>query len=290
MIGREDHPYFSSDPRRIAVVLGTNEIASAIAVFLHRAEWGVVLSHDPLPPVIRRRMAFHDALFDEPVAVDGIEAVRVDGTLDALTEAMRHERVVVTRLGLSDLLPMAPIDVLVDARMQKRMIMPHLRHLARVTVGVGPGFNAGQSCDLAIETHPDRTGVILRAGPTEAATGVSRSLGGAGRERFVYSEAEGTWYTPLEIGRRVYKGVLLGRLDGQEVLAPIDGVLRGLARDGTEVPARVKLIEIDPRARSADWMRMDERSRKIAEATLLAVQSAIVHSIDSWTSSIIPFR
>ncbi len=290
MTGSEDRSHFSSNPRHIAVVLGTNEIASAIAVFLHRAQCGVVLSHDPLPPVIRRRMAFHDALFDEPVEVDGIEAVRVDGTLDALTEAMRHERVVVTRLGLSDLLPMAPIDVLVDARMHKRMIMPHLRHLARVAVGVGPGFTAGRSCDLAIETHPDRTGMILRSGPTEAATGISRSLGRAGRERFVYSEAPGTWHTPLEIGRRVYKGVLLGRLDGQEVLAPMDGVLRGLARDGTEVPARVKLIEIDPRGRAADWVCMDERSCKIAEATLLAVRSAIAHPAGDWTPTIIPSR
>jgi len=42
----------------LAVILGTDEIASAVAVNLYRSGYCVVLSHDPLPPVIRRKMAF----------------------------------------------------------------------------------------------------------------------------------------------------------------------------------------------------------------------------------------
>ena len=68
-----------ADPSlQFAVILGTNEIASAVAVRLHRAGFRMVLSHDPLPPVIRRKMAFHDALFDDAVAVEGIAARRAD--------------------------------------------------------------------------------------------------------------------------------------------------------------------------------------------------------------------
>lgn len=52
--------------RPLAIILGTNEIASAIAVHLHRAGWACILSNDPFPPVIRRRMAFHDVLFGDP--------------------------------------------------------------------------------------------------------------------------------------------------------------------------------------------------------------------------------
>ena len=47
--------------------------------------------------------------------------------------------------------------------------------------------------------------------------------------------------------------------------------LRGVVRDGTEVPARVKLLEVDPRGRHACWTEIDERGRAIAEATLKAV-------------------
>ena len=43
---------------------------------------GRVLSHDPQPPVIRRKMAFHDALYDDGVAVEGIAARRADTGLE----------------------------------------------------------------------------------------------------------------------------------------------------------------------------------------------------------------
>lgn len=56
---------------RFAVVLGTNEIASAVGVYLQRDGWSVVLAHDPHPPVIRRKMAFHDVMFGDPAEVDG---------------------------------------------------------------------------------------------------------------------------------------------------------------------------------------------------------------------------
>ena len=49
----------------LAVILGTNEIASAVAVQLARQCHHVILCHDPFPLVIRRGMAFHDALFED---------------------------------------------------------------------------------------------------------------------------------------------------------------------------------------------------------------------------------
>jgi xanthine dehydrogenase accessory factor len=55
-------------------------------------------------------------------------------------------------------------------------------------------------------------------------------------------------------------------------LSPIDGVVRGIARDSTSVLAGVKLIEIDPRGRRASWTGIDERGRAIAEATLRAIR------------------
>src|SRR5271165_1229167 len=53
----------SREARLLVIVLVTNEIASATAVRLTWEGHGVILSHDPFPPVIRRGMAFHDALF-----------------------------------------------------------------------------------------------------------------------------------------------------------------------------------------------------------------------------------
>ena len=94
----------------------------------------------------------------------------------------------------------------------------------------------------------------------------------AGAERFVYSQLAGRWRTAIEIGTRVYKDLVLGHLSDAPVAAPRDGVLRGIVRDGSEVMAGVKLLEIDPRGRLAQWTGIDERGRAIASATLTIVQ------------------
>ncbi|MCW1840304.1 xanthine dehydrogenase [Prosthecomicrobium hirschii] len=257
----------------LVLVLGTNEIASAVAIRLNRIGHAVVLAHDPHPPVIRRGMAFHDILFGEDVQVDGIGAEPVEQGRDLLAFADGPARIGITRLGFVDLCPFAAFDVLIDARMNKYALIPDLRHLAAVTVGLGPGFEIGRNCDVAVETRPGRNGELVTEGATERADGRSSPLGGLGRERFVYSAGEGRWRTSFEIGTRVYRGMVVGHLAGMPVAAPLDGILRGLVRDDTEVAGPVKLLEIDPRSRGqAAWRGTDERGRTIADATAAALK------------------
>jgi hypothetical protein len=180
--------------------------------------------------------------------------------------------VAVTPLSLTDLLALRVADVLVDARMQKHRVTPDFRGLARITVGLGPKFMVGENCDIAVETRPTHTGELVERGATEEADGVSRLLGGVGRERFVYSDRAGAWRTPVDIGMWVPKGYLMGRHQGAPVYAPIDGHVRGVARDSAFAPAGVKLLEIDPRSRAEGWKDKDERGRLIAAATLKAVK------------------
>lgn len=254
-----------------AIILGTNEIASAIAVRLCWERFRVVLSHDPFPPVIRRGMAFHDALFDDQAAVDGVVGQRAETALEIVYALALRGRAAVTHLQLTDLITLrAPVAV-IDARLQKHRVTPDLRGVARLAIGVGPKFAVGENCDIAIETHPAKTGALLDAGETRDADGVARALGGVGKERFVYSARPGVWRTPLDVGAQVFKGFVLGHLDSQPVKAPMDGFLRGIARDGVAAPAEVKLVEIDPRGRAACWTGTDERGRAIAEAVMAAM-------------------
>jgi len=265
-------PCTQSSQLPIAVILGTNEIASAVAVSLTDLGYSVVLSHDAFPPVIRRAMAFHDALFGDRAAVDGVEGERAETAKEIATVLARPSHVAVTQLHLTDLIALFSIRVLVDARMQKHRTTPDFRGIVDVTVGLGPHFAVGVNCDVAVETRPVKNGTIVRFGETDLADGVSRSLGGVGAGRFVYSGHNGRWHTPLEIGMRLFKGIVVGHLDGQPVPAPIDGVLRGLVRDSTSVPAGVKLVEIDARGRDAQWTGTDERGRAIAAATIKAIR------------------
>jgi hypothetical protein len=287
MTGPALTPAFNRGHGRIAIVLGTNEIASAAAVYLHRAGYGAVLVHAPVPPVIRRGMAFHDALYGEPASVDMITAVRADRAIDTLSVFCRHEHVAVTELGLCDLIILGPIDLLIDARMQKRVTPPDFRGLARMTIGLGPGFTVNVNCDAAIETRPAETGAVIRLGKTAPADGIPRVLSGAGRERFVYTGTAGNWRTGASIGMLVQEGGVLGHLDGMPVNAPLTGTLRGIARDGTWLPAAVKLLEIDARLEGARWTGMEPRARVIAEAVLDAAGIAVRRSLPSHHLSLV---
>lgn len=267
-MSRQSHPF--------AVVLGTNEIASAVAVALHRDGYSVTLSHDPNPPVIRRGMAFHDVLYDDPCLLEGVVGRRADCWFDVLGACSTPNAVAVTWLALSDLIAYGAIDLLVDGRMQKYTVTPDLRHLSGLAVGLGPGFRVGSNCDIAIETHPAQCGTLVDTGATATADRVPSRLGEFGGERFAYAPTAGRWRTAVEIGKRVYKGFTVGHLDGRPVRAPLDGVLRGAVRDGFAVPTHAKLLEVDPRGRKARWTGIDERPRAIAAAVARAVHAAAV--------------
>ena len=88
-----------------------------------------------------------------------------------------------------------------------------------------------------------------------------RSLGGALRA----CRGPGRWHTAIDIGARVFKDYVIGYLGNLPVRAPFDGILRGVVRDGTEVPAGAKLLEVDARGRRANWTGIDGRGKVIAK-------------------------
>ena len=77
--------------RPIAVILGLDEIASAIGVRIHEAGYSVVMSHDTARPVIRRGMAFFDALYDDPIVLGGLPGIAVHNTLAARAKVQSCE-------------------------------------------------------------------------------------------------------------------------------------------------------------------------------------------------------
>lgn len=255
----------------IAVVLGTNDVASAVARALFLDGYGVVLSRDPAQPVLRRTMAYDDALISGAASLEGVEARAAESLVDILNACTDRKIICVTVLELGELLCLGLIDVLVDARMRMRTLKVDIRPFARATIGLGPGFTAGRHVDVAIETAPEAIGV-LRAGATLAAHGRSAPLSGIGRERFARASAPGFWVTGLTIGDRVEADAVVGQCGQAPVCAPFAGRLRGLVRSGVEVPEGLKLLEVDPALDGApSWVGVAERPRRIGDAVLEAL-------------------
>jgi xanthine dehydrogenase accessory factor len=267
-----------------AIILGANEIASAVAVQLCRTGWSTVLIHDPLLPVVRRAMSFHDALFDDRAMVEEIRGERADTAREIAGIVDRPKRVAITWLGLADLLAFGSPLILVDARLHKDHVTPSLRYLASIAVGLGQNFSVGSNCDIAVEIEHERRDAAIEANQTRATDGRSRLHGSAGLERTVYSDRMGRWRTPNRDRRPGLQRSHARPSRRTAVCSPGDGVVRGIVRDGLDVPADVELLEIDRYARRASWSGIDQRNCRIAEATVKAIKLKVLELVASTVS------
>jgi len=255
------------------VVDGSGDVGSAVAHRLFGAGAAVVIVDHAQPTVTRRGMAFADALFDGSACLDGIEARRVDDLTDLPNLLDDHTTIPVQVGDLTDLVGSLRPDVLVDARLRKRERPQARRRMAPLTIGLGPGFVAGLTVDVAIETSWEALGAVIWRGSTRALAGEPRPLGGHGRDRYVYASAGGIFHTPHQIGDAVEAGNAVASIEDLSLMAPLAGRLRGLCRDGVPVAIGTKVIEIDPRGDAAIVTGIGERPRKIADGVLIARQA-----------------
>lgn len=256
-----------------ALVLGMSEAASATAHRLHREGWIVALAADAPPKVHRRKMSFADAWWDGSSVLQGAVCVRL-----APEQISRRDCpmgvipfVALTPEASFDLLPWA---VAVDARLAKRSAPLRLQGRAALAIGCGPGHIAGETCDLAIETQwGERLGAVITAGPTAALAGEPRAIEGVGRERIVYAPVRGVLKALRAIGDPVAAGETVARIGDTGIAAPIGGTLRGMLRDGLEVAAGDKLLEVDPRpTHLAIFTGIGQRPAMIAEGVARAIE------------------
>jgi xanthine dehydrogenase accessory factor len=162
---------------------------------------------------------------------------------------------------------------MVDARMRKRERAPCQLHEAPLTIGLGPGFRAGETVHAVVETNwGERLGAVVWTGEAEPYTGQPRAVAGYARERYLYAPHAGRFRTELVIGAPVAAGQLVGWVDATPLRAPIAGTLRGLTRDGVPVAAGAKVVDIDPTADPARAVGIGERPRRIAEGVLRALR------------------
>jgi xanthine dehydrogenase accessory factor len=253
---------------RRVLILGIGDIGSAVAHRLFRAGVLAVIQDDPRPATSRRRMAFADAMFDGETQLTGVIARLVSpARLSPSTWSVRFIPVTATppRGAIEKLAP----DVIVDARMKKRGRPERLKRLAHLTIGLGPGFVAGETVDVAVETDGGNPGRILRAG---AAPATPREANGHGRERTLYAPRPGMFTSHCDIGDTVRRGDAIAKIGRRSITAPVSGRLRGLARSGLPVAAGAEIAEIMPAGRDEKIVGIGDRPRRIADSVLTLVR------------------
>lgn len=272
---RADYPLDSRTTGLIVVIKGAGDVGSAVAHVLLQAGLRPVIVDSPRPSVARRRMSFADALFEGTTVLEGVRGVRVRDPA-ALPEVLADGAVVpVVPAAYDAVRAVLRPRVVVDARMRKQAIPEPQIDDAPLTIGLGPGFRAGETVHAAIETNwGEHLGRVLWTGEPDAYTGQPRPILGYAREWYLYAPHAGTFRTRLDIGATVEAGDTVAWVDGSPLRAAIGGIIRGMTRDGVQVAPGAKVVDIDPRRDGQLLAGIGERPRRIAEGVLTAIRAA----------------
>jgi xanthine dehydrogenase accessory factor len=163
-----------------------------------------------------------------------------------------------------------PLGV-VDAILAKKNIGTH-KGMAPITIGVGPGFEAGVDVEAVIETKRGHyLGKVIYRGSAEADTGIPGNILGYTQERLLRAPRNGIMRNIHEIGDLVKQDDVISFVDDEPVKSQIDGVVRGLIADNSEVQKGLKIGDIDPRGMKEYCFTISDKSRSVAGGVLEAI-------------------
>lgn len=227
-------------------VRGGGDLATGTIYRLHQCGYEALILETDRPAAIRRKAAFSEAVYDGTATVEGVTCRRVYTPQQCQAVWRRREIPLAVDPEASWIWKMRP-QAVVDAILAKRNLGTS-RDMAPLTIALGPGFAAGKDVDYVVETmRGHRLGRIIREGCAAPNTGVPGDIAGYGKERVIHAPAAGALRARAQIGDLVQAGQVLATIDGAEVTAALDGVLRGLIRDGYPVEKGLKIADIDPR-------------------------------------------
>jgi xanthine dehydrogenase accessory factor len=254
---------------RVVLVLGGNDIGSAVAHRLFTAGYAVAILEAPQPLTVRRGMAYAQAIYDGAVTLEGVTAQRV-GTPDEVADAIKERRVIPV-LGRNDRTVLTTLrpPVIVDARMRKKERSTSRTADAPLVIGLGPGFRAGVEAHVIVETNRGpNLGRIITEGEADAYTGEPLEIAGHSKDRYLYAPSAGVFRTAYDLGDQVEAGQTVGEVDNEVLTAKVGGIIRGIVKSGLSVAAGAKLVDIDPRRQQAALAEISQKAWRIADSVL----------------------
>lgn len=251
------------------VIRGAGDVATGIGHRLHRCGYKVLHLDIEKPLVIRRTVAFTQALFNSngEGEVDGVKCIKVE-SLEDIKRAWDNDYVAVMIDPQAKIVDYLKPDVVVDAIIAKKNRGMTI-DMAKTTIAVGPGFVAGEDVDVVVESNRGHfLGSIILEGSAAPNTGEPGNIAGYTSERVIRANADGTINNVRVIGDIVKQGEPIARIGEAIVEASLDGVLRGLITDGSDVFVGLKIADIDPRGDTKYCYTITEKARAIGGAVL----------------------
>ncbi len=261
--------------KNLIIVRGGGDLATGTIYKLYKCGFPVLVLEVAKPSAIRRNAAFSEAVYEGIQKVEDVTCYLADSV--AVAEKLLAEgklTMLVDPKGdaIAQLKPLAVVDGILAKKN-----LGTTRQMAPITVALGPGFEAGVDVDAVVETQRGHDlGRVLWQGKAAPNTGIPGIIGGYGRERVIYSPAAGILRNVCHITDTVKKGQTIATIETETeqvpVTATLDGLLRGLLRDGYFVPEGFKIADIDPRIQEYNnCFTISDKSRCIAGGVLEAI-------------------
>jgi xanthine dehydrogenase accessory factor len=253
----------------LVVVRGGGDLGSGVALRLWRCGFRVAVLEVERPIAVRRTVAFSEAVYDGVAGVEEAAGRLVDTS--RLEEAIGGQDIPVAvdpnAASVAQLRPFAVVDAILAKRN-----MGTTQDMAPLVIALGPGFVAGETVDVVVETNrgPD-LGRVIWKGTAEPNTGEPASVAGLGRDRVLRAPEHGALRAWHSIGDIVEQDEVIASVDGVDIRAGFRSLVRGLARDGLEVRAGMKVGDVDPRLDPTLCTRVSDKSLAIAGGVLEAL-------------------
>ncbi|MFV0440221.1 MAG: selenium-dependent molybdenum cofactor biosynthesis protein YqeB [Lachnospirales bacterium] len=253
--------------KNLVIVKGAGDIATGVIIKLHNCGFKVLALEIPKPMAVRRTVSFCEAVYDGECEVEGVKATLIKD----VSELENVEGIAVLVDENAECTKKLNALAFVDATIAKKDLGLTL-DLAEVVIGVGPPFEVGVHCHAVVESNRGHSlGKIIYKGKAQENTGLPSIVMGYDKERVIYSDVSGELLAIKKLGDYVEKGDTILKIDDVEVKTQINGIVRGLIRDGY-VKKGLKIADVDPRDLSYEEVYcVSDKARCIAGGVLEAI-------------------
>ena len=253
------------------IVRGGGDLASGTAYKLFQCGFEVILLECEKPTSIRRYVSFSEAVYHGQASVENVWCVKAE-SIQEVEKILSDKKIALLvdpdGKSISKLHP----DVVVDAILAKKNLGTRI-DMAKIVIGLGPGFEAGKDVHAVVETKRGHSlGVVYYEGKAIANTGIPGVIGGYGKERVIHAPETGILHCKAKIGDIVEKGQCIAMIGNVCVEASLSGVLRGILPDGFSVWKGLKMADIDPRKEQVEnCTTISDKARCIAGGVVEAI-------------------
>ena len=264
--------------KRLIVIRGGGELATACAIYLHNSGFRVLMLEKAQPTSTRREISFADAVYDGRKTVARVTCRREDSLKEA-ERRLKEGEVIMMVDPKGKHIPGFKPKVLLDA------ILAHenkgtVKGMAEHTLALGPGFCAGRDVDAVIETmRGHNLGKIIYEGYSYRDQGKLSLVDAAGAVgQILFAPEAGRLEGLQNISHKTQKGELLARIhreDGSalEICSQMDGVLRGIMHSGCSVKKGQKIADVNPVMSREECFTLTDKARCVAGSVLQAVMA-----------------